>query len=208
MDEMGEAGTGYHPGNPYGNPYGPEIYEKMTKREALLHELKEGKLTSRWRSDTEIAAEEEKKRQEEERKKQEEEKKEKERQARKKEIEESTDPSMDEIVTISFNGHPAYGSSFHDSMQITKREKMLIDEGFIDKYEMYSEKSRIRYEKRAEKDRRDKAEKIGEIMLNEDPKMDEIVSFKIYDGKLHHVEMVIVMRYRKTETIMGRRWIA
>lgn len=144
------------------------------------------------------------------------------REARRKEIEESTDPTLDEVVTMSWRGHPnvAFGGAESYSMQITKREKMLIDEGFVDKLEMYKEKQEKRYKDEAKAERRAKAERIGEIMLSKDPKMDEKVMFNVYDSKEDTQDIIngtvflgshyyhSVMRYRKTETIVDRRCVA
>ena len=87
-----------------------------------------------WKSDKET--ENEKRRQEEEQKRNAEEKA-----KRKQEIMESTDPSMDEMGTLEWNGHPRidFGGSQHYVVRITKRQKMLIDEGFLDPYQIIKE---------------------------------------------------------------------
>ncbi|MBP3707985.1 MAG: hypothetical protein J6J36_05200 [Clostridia bacterium] len=114
MDEMG---TWYLPG------YGPGMIRKATRREYLLS----GE-TGSWISDKEIESKEEKERKEA-----------KAREERKKEIKESTDPSMDEIVNYSWDGHPRtdFGGVQKYSIVVTKREKLLIDLKELNPYEIW-----------------------------------------------------------------------
>ena len=98
MDEKGLAGTSIEGGYGYGPSHA--IYEEMTKREALLYELKNGKLVSSWRSYAEIDEKEEERLKYYIKNRREEMIKEKEELKRKKieAIMFSKDPSMDDKV--------------------------------------------------------------------------------------------------------------
>ena len=163
MDEMG---TVYIRSMGYGSST-----KRMTRREAMLNGyMKEQGPALPWKSDKE--AENEKRQQEEERKRKAEEKA-----KRKQEIMESTDPSMDEMGTLEWNGHPRidFGGSQHYVVRITKRQKMLIDEGFLDPYQIIEE---IKQTELGQDEENQKTEEIVKSELQTTEEQSEVVEVK------------------------------
>ena len=178
MDEMG---TVYIRSMGYGSST-----KRMTRREAMLNGyMKEQGPALPWKSDKE--AENEKRQQEEERKRkadeetkrrQEEQKRKAEEKAkRKQEIMESTDPSMDEMGTLEWNGHPRidFGGLQHYVVRITKRQKMLIDEGFLDPYQIIEE---IKQTELGQDEENQKTEEIVKSELQTTEEQSEVVEVK------------------------------
>ena len=116
-----------------------------------------------------------------------------------KEIMESTDPSMDEMGTLSWieilPGGPVGPQIFREerSIRITKRQKMLIDAGIIDKNDIYKEKmKKIRQQEKAEWER-----EIGKIMI--DPRLDCEAKFYIYTTEDEPSEGIICSESKHRE---------
>lgn len=110
-----------------------------------------------------------------------------EKERRRKEIMESTDPSMDEMGTLSWlerlPGGPV-GPMFYEqkrSIRITTRQKLLIDAGILDKNDLYRQKESIENEERRKQEQAEKERRIGQLMLSRDPKLDEEATFRVYD---------------------------
>ena len=163
MDEMG---TVFIRNMGYGSST-----KRMTRREAMLNgHMEEQGPALPWKSDKET--ENEKRRQEEEQKRNAEEKA-----KRKQEIMESTDPSMDEMGTLEWNGHPRidFGGSQHYVVRITKRQKMLIDEGFLDPYQIIKE---IKQTELGQDEKNQKTEGIVKPKLQTTEEQSEVVEVK------------------------------
>lgn len=168
MDEMGTVQI-------HGFGMG-ERSERMTRREAMLKGYdKDTGPTVAWVSDKSV---EEKRIKEEENRRKEDEEKSK----REEEIRTNTDPSMDEMVTIELNGHTKtdFGVADHYKINVSKREKMLIDEGILDAYKIYQEQSKEEQIRKSKEYKEKLAKEIGEIMLSKDKQIDEEVKFGVY----------------------------
>lgn len=97
--------------------------------------------------------------------------------ARRQEIIKSTDPSMDEMGTLEWNGHPRidFGGSQHYVVRITKRQKMLIDEGFLDPYQIIKE---IKQTELGQDEKNQKTEGIVKPKLQTTEEQSEVVEVK------------------------------
>lgn len=132
-----------------------------------------------------------------------------------KEIRQSTDQSMEKMIEITWVERIPGKSAQHlfvnekRSIIVTKREADLIEKGIISKEDIWEKQT----QERIEAERKAKVERIGEIMLSKEPKMDEKVRFGIFDESKEdksvyyggHHKKYYVIRYKKTRNVMGRR---